>query len=376
MGSAPTVLLIDDGELDDVARLLADLHVSLVRVAGHELHEAARLPPAPRVVVATGRRALALDALPLAPEAPEPTFVAVVTGGSRTVRMALRRVGFHYLVHRPVHPDALRLLFARLLYRGPEKRSAERVAVGAPISFRGGLRRRDATLIELSLTGCRLLAAAAPARRTHVTLHLPDPEGRRTLSVRARVVRVTASERGPAAREIAFAFEPAPDALRSRIERLVVLHLDGPAAWVGAPLPGAGPTTGRHDPRRHRRSLYQKRVIALSDAGARVVLGRDLSIGGMRLEAGPRLEHGELLSVALHGAPLDAPLVVRARVVRRGVSRESVLRFIELDAVAREALGKLVADGPEIESLGPQSGVSRRTVVTTVERLAAEQVDR
>ncbi len=373
MGSGPTVLLIDDGELDDVAGLLRDLRVEVVRVAGHELCETGRLPRAPRVVVATGRRALALDALPLAPDAPEPIYVAVVTGGSRTVRVALRRVGFHYLIHRPVHPDAVRLLFARLLYRGPEKRRAERVAVGAPVSFRGGLRRRDATLIELSATGCRLLAASAPARRAHVTLHLPDPDGGRTLSLRARVVRVSSSERGANARVIAFAFDPTSDALRARIDRLVALHLDGPAAWAGAPMPGPAPTRLRHDPRRHRRSVYRKRVIALSEAGARVVLGRDLSVGGMRLEAAADLEHGEVLTVALHGAPLDGPLVVRARVVRRGVSRESVLRFIELDDVAREALGKLVADGPEIESLGPQSGISRRTVVTTVERVAAEE---
>ncbi|HBZ72304.1 MAG TPA: hypothetical protein DEP35_22250 [Deltaproteobacteria bacterium] len=60
------------------------------------------------------------------------------------------------------------------------------------------------------------------------------------------------------------------------------------------------------------------------------------------------------------------PLVVRARVVRRGLARESVLRFIDLDDATRGLLAKLVAEQPEIESLGPERGVSGRTIVTTL----------
>jgi hypothetical protein len=364
MGTRPAVLLIDDGELDDVAALLETLGPAVVRSLPEELVPGRGvLAGNLRLIVASGRRALGLPELPCPPIDPEPTRLAVVSTPSRTLRGALRRLGFHYLVHRPVHPDALRLLLARLLYRGPEKRRAERVAVGAPISFRVGLRRRAGALVELSATGCRLLASHIPARGARVTVFLPDPDGGRALPVRGSVLRMSLMVR---MREIAVSFAPHNDRMRARVERLVALHRAGPAAWAGSALPGAGPPGGRRDQRRHRRGRYRKRVIALFEGGARVLLGRDLSLGGMRVEAGGELEGGQIISLALHGSSLVNPLVVRARVVRRGLSRESVLRFIDLDDATRDRLAKLVAEQPEIESLGPERGGARRTLVTTL----------
>jgi hypothetical protein len=357
--------LIDDGELDDVAALLAELGPSVTRSLPEDLVPGRGvLDGSLRLVVATGRRALKLPELPCAPTDPEPTRLAIVSGSSRVLRGALQRVGFHYLVHRPVHPAALRLLLTRLLYRGPEKRREERVPVGAPITFRAGLRRRSGTLVELSGAGCRLLAAVTPAKSAQITVFLPDPDGGRTVAVRGSVLRVTLLERG---REIAIAFGPQTEASRARIERWVTLHRDGPAAWAGGALPVAGEPSQRRDPRRNRRGVYRKRVIALVEqGGARVLFGRDLSVGGLRLESGGDLEGGQVVSLALHGRPLVNPLVVRARVVRRGLARESVLRFIDLDDATRGLLAKLVAEQPEIESLGPERGVSGRTIVTTL----------
>jgi len=364
MGTRPAVLLIDDGELDDVAALLVELGPTAVRTLPEDLVPGRGvLDGSLRLVIATGRRALGLPELPGAPTDPEPIRVAVVGASSRTLRGALQRVGFHYLVHRPVHPDALRLLLSRLLYRGPEKRRAERVAVGAPISFRAGLRRRSGTLVELSATGWRLLASVTPARGAQITVSFPDPDGGRTIAVRGCVLRVAILDR---TREIAVSFGPQTDAARSRIERMVALHTAGPAAWAGSSLPDPDEPSGRRDQRRNRRGVYRKRVIALFEGGARVLLGRDLSVGGMRVESGGDLEGGKVVSLALYGSPLANPLVVRARVVRRGLSRESVLRFIDLDDAMRDLLAKLVAEQPEIESLGPERGASKRTVVTTL----------
>ena len=208
-------------------------------------------------------------------------------------------MGFHYLVHRPVHPDALRLLLTRLLYRGPEKRRAERVAVGAPISFRAGLRRRSGTLVELSATGCRLVAGVTPARGAQITVSFPDPDGGRAIPVRGCVLRVAILDRS---REIAVSFGPQTDAARARIERMVALHTGGPAAWAGSSLPGPARPSGRRDQRRNRRGVYRKRVIALFEGGARVLLGRDLSVGGMRVESGGDLEGGQIVSLALYGS--------------------------------------------------------------------------
>jgi hypothetical protein len=368
MRTRPSVLLIDDGELDDVAALLAELGPVVVRSLPEDLIPGrGALNGSLRLIVASGRRALGLPELPYAPTDPVPTCVAVVSGGSRTLKRALNRVGFHYLVHRPVHPGALRLLLTRLLYRGPEKRRAERVAVGSAIFFRAGLRRRSGTLVELSATGCRLLAGVTPARGARLTVLFPDPDGGRATPVRGSVVRVALLDR---VREIAVSFVAQSDAVRARVERLVALHREGPASWVEH-SGGTEPPPGPRDQRRHRRGVYQKRVIALFEGGARVLLARDLSLGGMRVESGGDLEAGQILSLALHGRSLATPVVVRARVVRRGLARESILRFVELDDATRDLLGKLVAEQPEIESLGPERGGSRRTIVTTL--LSEEQ---
>jgi hypothetical protein len=364
MATRPAVLVIDDGELDDVAALLETLGPAVVRSLPQDLVPGRGvLAGGLRLVVASGRRALGLHELQYADTDPEPTRLAIVSTASRTLRGALRRMGFHYLVHRPVHPDALRLLLGRLLYQGPERRCAERVAVGAPISFRTGLRRRAGTLVELSTTGCRLMASLTPARGARLTVFLPNPDGGRALPVRGCVLRVSIL---PRMREIAISLAPRSERARARIERLVALHSGGPAAWAGSSLPGADTPSGRHDPRRQRRGVYRKRVIALFEGGARVLLGRDLSLGGMRVESGGDFESGQLISLALHGSSLANPLVLRARVVRRGLARESVLRFVDLDDATRDRLAELVAEQPEIESLGPERAGARRTIVTTL----------
>jgi len=82
--------------------------------------------------------------------------------------------------------------------------------------------------------------------------------------------------------------------------------------------------------------------------------------------SGSDLEAGQIVSLALHGRPLTHPVIVRARVVRRGLARESVLRFVDLDDAKRELVVQLVAEQPEIESLGPERGARGRTVVTTL----------
>ena len=57
MKTAPSVLLLDDGELDPVQSLLEELGCSFVRVRGGGLDDE---PPCPReLIIATSRRAIA-----------------------------------------------------------------------------------------------------------------------------------------------------------------------------------------------------------------------------------------------------------------------------------------------------------------------------
>ena len=76
-------------------------------------------PPPSRLLIATPRR---VDCVRM----PEPgseqdgslVRIVVVNEDSTTLRSRLRSAGFDFLVRRPVHPEALRLLLLRVLYRG------------------------------------------------------------------------------------------------------------------------------------------------------------------------------------------------------------------------------------------------------------------
>jgi hypothetical protein len=71
-------------------------------------------------------------------------------------------------------------------------------------------------------------------------------------------------------------------------------------------------------------------VIALGEESARVLLGRDLSPGGMRVEANSKLDVGAEVQIALHVCSGQDPLVVSARVERDDGPEGLVLQFLGL----------------------------------------------
>ena len=163
------MLLLDDGELDDVQECLEEMGVAFGRVRGGAI--VSKTPPPSRLLISTPRR---IDAVSLPPEGSEAAKklvrIVVVSEDSTTLREQMRRIGFDYLVRRPVHPEALRLLLLRCLYAGEERRGEERVPMGIEVSFRTGLLPRRATMVDLSSRGCRLLSSYAlePGRRGFV----------------------------------------------------------------------------------------------------------------------------------------------------------------------------------------------------------------
>jgi hypothetical protein len=133
--SDPITLLIHDGELEDVRNLLEELGVSFVERDGAPTSEDGRTSW--DLVIATPKRMLDFEV----PESvPSPIRIAVLPDGARTLRNMLQRETVEFVVRRPVHPAALRLLILHALYRGPEKREVARVTIGAPIRFRIGWR--------------------------------------------------------------------------------------------------------------------------------------------------------------------------------------------------------------------------------------------
>ena len=294
----------------------------------------------------------------------------------------LRRIGFDLLVRRPVHPFALRLLLLRALYRGDERRREERKPIGCEVSYRMGLRRHTAVLADLSSRGCRLLSKRKLTVGTRITLQLPkELTGAKPLSLRSVVVRAIDSPEGSApGGEYSYGvgFEQPAPAARAQIADILKARAGGPAVLpkeaaeaMGAALgesqgrtPVAGP--GSEDNRRkHQRAAFEREVVLLDDEASRVLVGRDISVGGMQVDPQPGLVPGAEMDLAIYGAAREEPFIVHARVVR--ASGESVaLEFDKLPPQVASRLEALVGNLPSVESLEDGEVDSVGTVVSRI----------
>ena len=55
------------------------------------------------------------------------TTIVIAEGDSKLLHGREQPIGFDYVVRRPVHPEALRLLFLRALFSGSEQRGEPRL---------------------------------------------------------------------------------------------------------------------------------------------------------------------------------------------------------------------------------------------------------
>ena len=406
MASRPALLVVDDGELDDIVALLNQLGVEFAHLRG------AAVPPnvaAPeRVLVTTPRRAMLAKDWPRS----APLRIAVVTEDSNTLRAMLRRVGFDLLLRRPVHPYALRLVLIRALYAGDEKRREERIPIGTGITFRSGFFRKKALLADISQRGCRILGEEALSTGTRINLPLPKELSPTELTLPCKVVRV-AAKAGPDGRiEMGLAFENLTKEklaeVRALLKRLsdaagmddprvfgakvavrtapVAAQIAKPAAAragaparpapirlgppaLAAPVPTAPaappPSVDSANRRQHPRGAFPKEVARLDLEAESVLLGRDLSVGGMSVEYHPSLQVGEVLELALYVSPRDEPIVVKGRVVQDAGDGFG-LAFDGIDKSVGEQLERLVARLPSVESLQGGEGAGLGSVVSRV----------
>jgi len=459
----PSVLMLHDGELDTLTAVIESLGGVDRRGNPSNLDRA----QAWDVIVASAGRMLELDEHLSNTSA---VRIAVLDADSKTLRKMLNRVDTDLLVRQPVHPAALRLLILHALYRGPEKRRATRVSMGAPVRFRSGLRRRPAILAELSIRGCRMMVDSGSHRAVPdklVTVVLPPgvTHDKRSLSLRGHVLRTSSAGEGTDV--IAVLFELLRDATRKRLESIVAAHSNGPAVLdetvalaldslpiipddaaaspvipkddgpppiapedtgpapvisedaaaapvisedaepAPAPPEDAGPApiisedpeplpiafedlapspitpeeagatpvaaeetdpsssvpedgepgpleldSSADEPAGERRiqgrHSISRRIVALGDEAARVLIGRDLSIGGMRVDSTPGLAVGDRLKVAVHIRPDGQPLVVSAEITRDDGPDGMALRFVDLSPAACAYLAEMVVALPTI----------------------------
>jgi hypothetical protein len=368
-------LLIDEGELDDVHALLEALGADPLRQRTPELpgFSFSGWEQPPRLVVAGARSALRLSVGPNV-EAQGIVTIAILDSASQTLSGMLRRQGFRYLVRRPVHREALKLLLLRALFRGRERREAPRVPLGCEIALRLGLARKPATLLELSRSGCRLLSAEWLDPGDRLGLRIPPAvTGNRPLGLAARVVRSERRRGAEPEQRVALAlrFDRLGGEQRARLEALLAAHALGPpplardesaeAARDSAPEALAESAADPAAPERRRgpRTPHRMEVLALDPDLRRVrhaLLGVDLSLSGIRVEPHPDLARGDCVKLALYDAACDRSLTVEAEVARDDGPRGLWLRFAALDSEAERSLERILARAPQIESSASAPG--------------------
>ncbi|MBY0399851.1 PilZ domain-containing protein, partial [Myxococcota bacterium] len=116
--------------------------------------------------------------------------------------------------------------------------------------------------------------------------------------------------------------------------------------------PGAETPRGA-ERRESTRVAYSQRVVALDEQAARVVVGRDLSAGGMRIAPHPELVVGDVVKLALHAGSETAPLVVLAGVERDDGEDGLLLAFAALTPSQRERLDEILTATSAILSTDP-----------------------
>ena len=363
MSNRPSALVLDDGELADVREALEEIGVEYTYLRGGACEGLdVRLPE--HLLVTTVRHALRLAPQKGDPDAgaPRPVRIAVTGEDSNALRQQLRRGGFDYLVRRPVHPGALRLLLLRSLYRGPERRVAVRHPIGGPVLYRTGLRRKPATLLEIALRGCRLLTSepVEPDGRIHVILP-KDFTGSGSLSLGGWTLRCDASPRRSGGFEIGVAFE----GLRSSSERQLRQVLKRKLLGLEASDPAEAAPAQPLDRRGTRRAAFRGEVRALRDRAERALVGRNLSAGGMLVEQNLDLRVGEETQLAIFGREGEEPILVRAQVVREDQDGMA-LEFVDVAPGDPERLEALVAGLPAVERLADGEAEALGTVVAEI----------
>lgn len=399
MPTQPALLLLDDGELGDLVAMLNELGIEFAHLRGSAIPP--QISPPERVIITTPRRAMLTKDWPRS----SPYRIAVVTEDSNTLRAMLRRVGFDLLLRRPIHPVALRLVILRALYSGEEKRREERVAVGREVQFRNGFWRKKALLADLSQRGCRLLAEQPFSAGTRINLPLPTEISPNGLSLPCKVVRVVPNADADGRFELGLAFENlSKDKLaeiRTVLRRLSdaagmqearVLGTKGrPPASAQGEKPGAftrpaPPPNGRppvaapprpstatpvaskpapSERRKQPRAAFDKPVPRLDSEADSVVIGRDLSAGGMRIEYHPNVQIGDLLEIAVYASPREEPIMLKARVAHDAGDGLGLV-FEDVPAEIATRLEKLVARLPSVEALQGGEAAGLGSVVSRV----------
>jgi hypothetical protein len=166
------------------------------------------------------------------------------------------------------------------------------------------------------------------------------------------VLRTSRREAAGKGMAVALAFGEIDAAGWKGLRRVIENHTAGPSALA--------------ERRQDERHAFRKLVAALDERASRVVMGHDISRGGMRIDPHPDLQVGHEIRLSIYGEPGCEPISVRAKVVRDDGAAGLALRFRDLPADVRERIESLVASLPAVEALDQGEVESLGAVVSEI----------
>jgi hypothetical protein len=131
--------------------------------------------------------------------------------------------------------------------------------------------------------------------------------------------------------------------------------------------PAAERTQGRADDERldGPRKSFTRRVPAAGAGITHMLIGCDLSPGGMRVRPEPDLELGDELKLAVYGRPGQPAIMLKAVVARDEGEDGLVLRFHDVPGSIAARLDQIVADLPELPGESPAGSPPQPGVVVS-----------
>jgi hypothetical protein len=236
-----------------------------------------------------------------------------------------------------------------------ERRLALRVPLETRVSLWDGWRRRLGEMLDLSLSGARIrirFAEPVTADRRPWLWIPAGLGGRFPHPIAAEVAWSDALAGAPTGHcQVGLRFTRFPWSGQARLRRVLTDMIASAARASEVPPPP--------ERRVAERVAYDRRVIARGAGTPLVLLGRDLSAGGMCVETGRALAIGDPLQLALHAGG-ETPLVVQAEVVRSVGDGAWALAFRGLGPTQRDRLDEILR-----EQAGPHAG-SRSLLVSEV----------
>jgi hypothetical protein len=205
-----------------------------------------------------------------------------------------------------------------------------------------------------NLTKEKLAEVRALMKRVSEAAGMDDP----------RVFGAKAPERAaaPAAAAATAAKNGSKPAALAPAPKLVAKPLVAPQPPEQRARAEAEPAPNR---RQHQRGAFPAQIARLDAEAEAVLLGRDLSVGGMRVEYNESIQVGDLVELAIYASPREEPVAVKARVAH-DTGDGLGLTFEGLDPAAASRLERLVARLPSVESLQGGESAGLGSVVSRV----------